>query len=69
VTFDEYAMLKKSTRCHLEEVYEEEPIIPKVVEPVRKVVTSPDEELLEHHDMMEVQEPPQMMILHKRKPT
>ena len=36
-------------------------------EPVREVVTSPDEELLEDHDIVEVQEPPQMTILHKRK--
>jgi hypothetical protein len=36
---------------------------------VREVVTSPDEELLEDHDIVEVQEPPQMMILHKRKPS
>jgi hypothetical protein len=36
---------------------------------VREVVTSPDEELLEDHDMIEVQEPPQMTILHKRKPS
>jgi hypothetical protein len=35
---------------------------------VREVVTSPDEELLEDHDIVEVQEPPQMTILHKRKP-
>jgi hypothetical protein len=28
VTFDEYATLKKSKLCKLEEVYEEEPIIP-----------------------------------------
>jgi hypothetical protein len=79
VTFDEDATLKKSRRCQLEEVYEEEPVIPKtakpvrevprVAEPTREVVTSPDEESLEYHDMIEVQEPPQMMILHKRKPT
>jgi hypothetical protein len=78
VTFDEDAVLKKSRRCQLEEVYEEEPIIPRTAEPVREVpraaepvrevVTSPDEELLEYHDMIEVQERPQMMILHKRKP-
>jgi hypothetical protein len=78
VTFDEDATLKKSKRCHLEEVYEEEPIIPKtaelvrevprVAEPVREVVTSPDEESLEDHDLIEVQEPPLMRILHKRKP-
>jgi hypothetical protein len=36
---------------------------------VREVITSLDEELLEDHDIVEVQEPPQMMILHKRKPT
>jgi hypothetical protein len=76
VTFDEDATLKKSRRCQLEEVYEEEPIIPRTAvrevpratEPVREVVTSPDEEILEDHDILEVQEPPQMTILHKRKP-
>jgi hypothetical protein len=76
VTFDEDATLKKSKLCHLEEVYEEEPVIPntatrevpRAAEPMREVVTSPDEELLEDHDIVEVQEPPQMMILHKRKP-
>jgi hypothetical protein len=79
VTFDEDATLKKSRKCQLEEVYEEEPVIPRVAEsvrevpraaePVRKVVTSPDEEILEDHDVAEFQEPPQMTILHKRKPT
>jgi transposase InsO family protein len=77
VTFDEDATLKKSKLCQLEEVYEEELVIPstamrevpRVAEPVREVVTSPDEELLEDHDIVEVQEPPQMTILHKRKPT
>jgi hypothetical protein len=78
VTFYEYAALKKSRICQFEEVYEEEPVIPKTAEsmrgvpratePVREVVTSPDEEIIEYHDMLEVQEPPQMMILHKRKP-
>jgi hypothetical protein len=76
VTFDEDAMLKKSKLCQLEEVYEEEPVIPntamrevpRAAELVREVVTSPDEELLEDHDIVEVQEPPQMTILHKRKP-
>jgi hypothetical protein len=65
VSFDEDAALKKSRRCHLQEVYEEEPVIPKTaelvgkvpkaVEPVREVVTSPDEESLEDHDLIEVQ--------------
>ena len=78
MTFDEDATLKKSRRCQLEEVYEEEPVIPRTAEsvrevpkaakPVREVVTSPDEEILEDHDMIEVHEPPQMTILHKRKP-
>jgi hypothetical protein len=76
VTFDEDAALKKSKQCQLQEVYEEEPIIlstamrevPRAAEPVREVVTSPDEELLEDHDIVEVKEPPQMMTLHKRKP-
>jgi hypothetical protein len=43
--------------------------VPRAAEPVREVVTSPDEETLENHDLIEVQEPPQMRILHKRKPT
>jgi hypothetical protein len=76
VTFDEDAELKKSKICQLEEVYEEESVIPNIAmrevpratEPVREVVTSPDEELLEDHDIVEVQEPPQITILHKRKP-
>ena len=46
VTFDEDASLKKSRRCQLEEVYEEEPVInrtavreevPRAAEPVREV--------------------------------
>jgi hypothetical protein len=76
VTFDEDAILKKSKLCQLEEVYEEELIIPsttmrevpRAAEPVREVVTSPDEDLLEYHDIVEVQEPPQMTTLHKIKP-
>jgi hypothetical protein len=77
VTFDEEAALKKSRRCHLEEVYKEEPAIPKIIESmrevprvvelVREVVTSLDEETLEDHDVTEVQEPPQMTLSHKRK--
>jgi hypothetical protein len=76
VTFDE--TLKKSRICHLEEVYEEEPVIPRVAESVREVprdaklvrevVTSPNEEILEDHDVVVFQEPPQMTISHKRKP-
>jgi hypothetical protein len=79
VTIDEEATLKKSRRCQLEEVYEEEPVnpriaesmkeVPRVAEPVRKVITSPNKELLEDHDIVEVQEPPQMNFSHKRKPT
>jgi hypothetical protein len=42
---------------------------PKVVEPVREVVTSLDEEILEDHDIIESQEPPHMMISHKRNPS
>jgi hypothetical protein len=65
VTFDKDAVLNKSTRCHLEEVYEEEPVAPRVEESVREVprvaklvrevVTSPDEEILEDHDIVEFQ--------------
>jgi hypothetical protein len=74
VTFDEDAALKKSRRCQLEEVYEDEPVIPRTTvrevpraaKPVREVVTSPDEEIQEDHDISEAQEPPQMNIFHKR---
>jgi hypothetical protein len=78
VTFDEDATLKKSRRCQLEEVYEEEPVaprvaesvreVPRVAEPVKEVIASPDEEILEDHDIVEFQEPPQMTISHKIKP-
>ena len=34
---------------------------------MREVIASPDEEILEDHDIVEFQEPPQMMISHKRK--
>ena len=78
VTFEEEATLKKSRRCQLEEVYEEEPVnpriaesvreVPRTTEPVREVVTSPNEETPEDHDITEVQEPPQMTFSHKRKP-
>jgi hypothetical protein len=77
MTIDEEAALKKSRRCQLKEVYEEEPVIPRIAEsvrevpraakPEREVVTSPDEETPEDHDITEVQEPPQMTFSHKRK--
>jgi U3 small nucleolar RNA-associated protein 14 len=41
--------------------------VPRAAEPVREVVTSPDEETPEDHDITEVQEPPQMTFSHKRK--
>jgi hypothetical protein len=69
VTFDEDVALKKSRRCQLEEVYEEEPIASRVAEPVREVIASPDEDIPEDHDIIDSQEPPQMSISHKRKPT
>jgi transposase InsO family protein len=58
VTFDEDAKLKISRRCQLEEVYEEEPVAPRVVESVREVITSLYEEILEDHGIIESQEPP-----------
>jgi hypothetical protein len=61
VTFDEEATLKKSRRCQLEELYEEEPVnprttvsmreVPRATEPVREVIASPNEETLEDHDI------------------
>jgi hypothetical protein len=41
--------------------------VPRVAKCVREVVTSPDEEILEDHDIVDVQEPPQMTFSHKRK--
>jgi hypothetical protein len=40
--------------------------VPRVAEPVREVISSPEEEILEDHDIVEFQEPPQMTISHKR---
>jgi hypothetical protein len=69
VTFDEDATLNQSRRCHLEEVFEEEPVASRVAKPMREVITSLDEEILEDRDIIESQEPPQMTISHKRKPS
>jgi hypothetical protein len=69
VTFDEDASLKRSRKYKLEEVYEEEPIAPRVAEPVKEVTVTTDNEIPEDHDMIESQEPPQMTISHKRNPS
>jgi hypothetical protein len=42
----------------LEEVYEKELVAPRVAEPIREVITSPDEEILEDHEIIESQETP-----------
>jgi hypothetical protein len=68
VTFDEEAALKKSRRCQLEEVCEEEPVNPRTKKSVKEAPRVADEETLEDHDTTEVQEPPQMTFSHKRKP-
>jgi hypothetical protein len=68
VTFDEDETLKRSRKFQLEEVYEEEPIAPKVAEPVNEVIVTLDDEIPEDHDMIEYQEPPCMTISQKRKP-
>jgi hypothetical protein len=69
VTFDEDATLKKTRRFQLEEVYEEELVAPRVAKLVREATVSPDDEIHEDHDMIESQEPPQMMISHKINPS
>jgi hypothetical protein len=69
VTFDEDAALKRSRKCHIEEVYEEELVAPRVAEPVKEVTVTPDDEIPKDHDMIESQEPPCMMISHKRNTT
>ena len=63
VTFDEETYLKKSRRCQLEEVHEEDVLLRNIeVEPSLKIVASED------HDMLDPQEPPTMDISPKRKP-
>jgi hypothetical protein len=52
VTFDEDATLKKSRRCHLEEVCEEETVAPRVAELVKEVTVTLDDEIIEDHDMI-----------------
>jgi hypothetical protein len=44
-------------------------VAPRVAKPVREFITSPGEDILEDHDIIESQEPPQMMISHKRNPS
>ena len=63
VPFDEEAALKRSRKCHHEDVYEEDA-------PPRNVETIflPEDEAPEEHDMTEPQEPPMMEISRKRKP-
>jgi hypothetical protein len=58
VTFDENVALKRSRKCQLEEVYEQEPVTPRVAEPVKEVTVTLDDEIPENHDMIESQEPP-----------
>ena len=62
VTFDEETTLKKSRRCQLEEVHEED-VPPRMVE----AEYSPEIVASEDHDMLEPQEPPTMDIYRKRK--
>jgi hypothetical protein len=35
---------------------------------MKEVTVTPDDDIPEYHDMIEYQEPPHMMISHKRKP-
>jgi hypothetical protein len=53
VTFDKDATLKRSRKFHLEEVYEEEPVDPRVAETIKEVETTHDDEILEDRDMIE----------------
>ena len=63
VKFDEETTIKKSRRCHLEEVHEEDvPPRKKEVQPYPEIVAS------ENHDMLEPEEHPTMDISRKRKP-
>jgi hypothetical protein len=38
--------------------------VPRAAEPVREFIASPDEETPEDHDIIEVQEPPQITFSH-----
>jgi hypothetical protein len=58
VIFDEDATLKRSRKCQLEEVYEEELVAPRVAKPVKEVTVTPDDEIPKDHDMIQSQEPP-----------
>jgi hypothetical protein len=49
-------------------VYEEDHVATRVAEPMKEVAVTPNDEILEDHDMIESQEPPRMAISHKRKP-
>ena len=64
LTIDEEASLKKSRRCQLEEIHEDDvPPRRTEAEPTPKIVPS------EKHDMLEPQDPPTMYISRKRKPS
>jgi hypothetical protein len=58
VTFDEDVVLKKSRRCQLEEVYEEEPVAPIVAKLVREVTVSLNYEIHEDHDTLNLKNLP-----------
>jgi hypothetical protein len=55
VTFDEDESFNKSRRCEIKEVYEEEHVAPRVVEPVKEVTVTHDDEIPEDHNMIESQ--------------
>ena len=57
VTFDEEIALKKSRRCHLEELHEDD-VPPRMAE----VEPSPEIVAFEYHDMLKPQDPPTMDI-------
>jgi hypothetical protein len=52
IAFDEDATLKRSRKCQLEEVYEEEPVAPRVAESINEVAVTPDDKISEDHDMI-----------------
>ena len=60
--------LKKLRKCQLEETYEEV-VAPRATEPMKEVAPSPDDEILEEHNMLEPQEPPHMNISRKINPS
>jgi len=52
VTFDEDEKLKRSRKFHLEEVYQEEHLAPRVAEPIKEAIVTHDNEIPKDNNMI-----------------